>query len=221
MNSRVTWLKVGQWMALTLVGVLLAGGFHFPGDFGNRYWSQVEPNWGSGVLGFVFGAVSGLAIGGLPALLLPGLGVPARRWIGFNVLAYGLIHAMADAVPYRPLVIWVGGPVLAVCQYLALRSRLSQPTWWLLLVTVAWWLGFGLTAGTTGYDLLVISLLVGAATGLGLRALLITAPAIHNRAWAGLSQPRRVVVVIGLVAASGLVLFLYAGLSGLTGLFVP
>jgi hypothetical protein len=221
MNGRMHWLTVGQWMALTLVGVLLAGGFHFPGDFGTRFWTQVAPNWTGSVLGFVFGALSGLIIGGLPALLLPGLGVPARRWIGFNALAYGLIHGMADAVPYRPLVIWGGGPVLALCQYLALRARLSHPNWWLPVVTVSWWLGFGLTAGTTGYDLLAIGLLLGAATGLGLWALLITAPAVPNRWWSRLGEPQRVVVVVGLVAASGLVLFLYAGLSGLTGLFQP
>jgi hypothetical protein len=221
MKGRMHWLKVGQWMLLTGAGVLLAGGFHFPGDFGTRFWSQVVPDWSGSGLGFVFGAVSGLIISGLPALLLPGLGVPARQWIGFNVLAYGLIHAMADAVPYRPLVIWGGGPVLALCQYLALRARLSHPNWWLPLVTVAWWLGFGLTAATAGYNLLVIGLLLGAATGLGLWALLITAPAVRNRWWSRLNQPQRVVAVVGLVMASGLVLFLYAGLTGLTGLFEP
>ena len=34
MTNRVTWLGVGQWIVLTLAGIFLAGGMHFPGDFG-------------------------------------------------------------------------------------------------------------------------------------------------------------------------------------------
>ncbi len=138
MNHPMSWLKVAAWTALTAFGVVLAGGLHFPGDFGTRFWNQVEPNWFGGVVVFVFGAVSGLFIGGLPALLLPGLGVPARRWLGFNILAFGLIHALADAVPYRPLVVWGGGPLLAACQCLALRSTLGLRPVWLPVVTTAW-----------------------------------------------------------------------------------
>lgn len=219
MNNRMSWLTVGWWTALTALGVFLAGGLHFPGDFGTRFWGLVVPNWGSGVVGFVFGSVSGLFIAGLPALLLPGLGVWARRWIGYNLLAYGLIHAMADALPYRPLVIWAGGPILALCQCLALRLKLSQPIVWLPIVTVTWWLGFGLTVGATGYNLVVIGPLLGVITGLMLKWLLIPASAIPNRWWAAQRRPMRFLVVIVLIIGVAGFLVLFAGLSGLMGMF--
>lgn len=219
MNNRVSWPIVGVWTALTALGVLLAGGLHFPGDFGTRFWSQVVTNWSGGIVGFVFGAVSGLFIAGLPVLVLPGLGLPTRRWIGYNMLAYGLIHAVADALPYRPLVIWGGGPLLAVCQYLALWSKLSHPRWWLPPVMLAWWLGFGLTVGATGYNLLVIGPLLGVATGLMLRWLLTTAPAFPNRWWTAQRRPMRMLVMAGLIIGVTGFLILFAGLSGLLGMF--
>ena len=57
---RISWPTVVRWAAATLFGVLLAGSFHFPGDFGTLRWSQVSVGLGSGVVGFIFGAVSGL-----------------------------------------------------------------------------------------------------------------------------------------------------------------
>jgi hypothetical protein len=175
MKPGVDWRGVGLWTALTAVGVLLAGFLHFPGDFGTRIGSLVETNWPGGVVGFIFGAVSGMLIAGPQALLLRAWGGPARGWLGLNVLAFGLIHALADAVPYRPLVIGVGGIVLAACQWLALRGRLSEPGWWLGVTAAAWWLGLGLTAGRTDYNLVVIGLLLGGASGVMLRLLLTAA----------------------------------------------
>jgi hypothetical protein len=191
MKPHVSWLEVGLWTLLTAVGVLLAGGLHFPGDYGTRVFSLVETNWPGGLVGFIFGAVSGLFIAGPQALRLRAWGGPARAWIGYNVLGFGLIHALADAVPYRPLVIGGGGVVLAVCQWLALRHSLIQPGWWLAVAAAAWWLAFGLTAGRTGYNLVVIGLLLGAATGTAQRLLLIPAEASGPKpASVALSRPR-------------------------------
>lgn len=217
MNHRMGWLRVAGWTALTALGVLLASGLHFPGDFGTRFWGLVQPNWFGGVVGFVFGSVSGLFIGGLPALLLPGLGVRARRWLGYNVLAFGLIHAVADALPYRPLVIWGGGPLLAVCQFLALRSTLTRPIVWLAVVTTAWWLGFGLTAGSTGYNLLIIGPLLGAVTGLLLRWLLV--PAISEVQGSSQGRLARTAIATGLIVVATVLIVVFAGLTGLTGWF--
>ena len=222
MTHRISWLGVVQWMALTLVGMLLAGGFHFPGDYGTLRWSQVTVDLSSGVLGFIFGAVTGLFIAGAQALLLRAWGQPVRAWLLYNAIGYGLVHAVADAVPYRPLTIIGGGIIVAVCQYLALRPALTRPAWWLPIAVGAWWLGFGLTAGPEEYNFIVVVLLLGASTGVALRLLLI--PAVRpgpNRWWARLSRPRRVLVVIGVT--TGIVLFpvVYAGLTGLLGFFQP
>lgn len=222
MPKPFSWIAVVQWVALTFVGLLFAGGFHFPGDYGTTFWSQVRLD-PLPILGFIFGAVSGLFIAGAQAVVLHAHGGPVRRWLLWNALAFGLIHAVADGLPYRPLVILGGGPVLALCQFFALRRWLTRPLWWLPGVAVAWWLGFGLTQGASGYNLLVVALLLGGATGLGLRWLLIPQPGRPllptraGRAWAQLTGRQRVALVAGVVLGVALFLFVFAALSGLTG----
>lgn len=224
MPKRFSWIAVVQWIALTFVGLMFAGGFHFPGDYGTTSWSQVRLD-PLPILGFVFGAVSGLFIAGAQALVLRVHGGPVRRWLLWNALAFGLIHAVADGLPYRPLVFIGGGPIVALCQYLALRQSLTRPIWWLPLVTVAWWLGFGLTQGDFGYNLLAVAVLLGGATGLGLRWLWIPSvgrpllPARFTRAWAQLGGWQRGALVTGAVLGVVLFLFVFAALSGLTGMF--
>jgi hypothetical protein len=122
-------------------------------------------------------------------------------------------------VPYRPLVVWGGGPLLAACQCLALRSTLTRPSVWLPVVTTAWWLGFGFTAGSTGYNLLIIGLLLGAVTGLLLRRLLVPAPATANIQKPSLSRSSRILMIVGLVVALTVFVVMFAGLTGLTGWF--
>ncbi len=219
-TRRIGWLGVFQWTALTLVGVALAGGLHFPGSYGTLRWSEVEFDLSAGVSGFIFGGVSGLFIAGLQALLLRAWGGPDRAWIVFNIVGYGLVHAIADAAPYRLFTIVGGGIIVAVCQYLALRRALAHAGWWLPLVAGAWWLGFGLSAGPEDYNFIVVALLLGPATGLALRLFLIPAdPPAPNRWWSSLSRPLRVLLVIGLVAGLAMFLVVFAGLTGLTGLF--
>jgi hypothetical protein len=222
MNNRVTWLGVGLWMLLTLVGMLFAGGFHFPGGYGLPRWSPAEMEFSSGMLGFIFGAISGLFIAGAQSLLLRAWGGPVRAWLLFNALGYGLVHALADAVPYRPITTYGGGIIVAVCQYLALRASLTRPLWWLPVTAVAWWLAFGLTEGPQDYNHWVVVLVLGATSGLALRFLLIPAAKPGPiQWWARLKRPGRVVVTIGAVIGIVLFLILFAGLSGLTGMFVP
>lgn len=223
MPKRFSWIAVVQWLLLTFVGLMFAGGFHFPGDYGTNFWSQVRLD-PLPILGFIFGAVSGLFIAGAQALVLRVHGGPVRRWLLFNALAFGLVHAVADGLPYRPLVILGGGPVVAFCQYLALRQSLTRPIWWLPLVSVAWWLGFGLTQGNYGYNPLAVTLVLGGATGLGLRWLWIPnpgrplLPARVKRMWTKLNRLQRSVLVVGLVLGLALFLFVFAVGSGLTGL---
>ena len=47
MKSRVTWLGVGTWILLTFVGMMFAGGFHFPGGYGLARWSPAEMEFSS------------------------------------------------------------------------------------------------------------------------------------------------------------------------------
>ena len=222
MSRRLGWLAVAQWTALTLLGVILAGPAHFPGGYGTLTWGQEPLDLGSAVVGFIFGAVSGLFIAGLRALLLYAWGVPVRTWLLLNAAGYGLVHALADGLAYRPLIIVGGGLILVVCQYLALRPRLTRPLAWLPVAVVAWWLGFGLTAGTLDYNLLVVALLLGLSTGLALRAWLIVSerPAAPGW-WSRAGWPVRAVVVVAGLGGLAEFSVLYAGLSGLTSWFAP
>ena len=206
-------------VAGTLVGVALAGGLHFPGDFGTLRWSEVNIDLSSGMLGFIFGAVSGLFIAGLQAFRLRAWGLPVRHWLLLNALGYGLVHAVADAVPYRPLTIIGGGIIVALCQYLALRPALTRPLGWLPIAIGAWWLGFGLTAGPQDYNLVAVLLLLAGGSGLALKLLLVPGqPPARNEWWARLSRIQRVLLIIGLAAGLALFFVTYALLTGLTGL---
>ena len=222
MSRRLGWPAVAQWTMLTLLGVLVAGGAHFPGGYGSMRWGQEPMGFGSALVGFVFGAVSGLFIAGLQGLLLRAWGVPVRPWLLFNAIGYGLVHALADGLAYRPLIIVGGGPILAVCQCLALRARLAQPLAWLPVAVVAWWLGFGLTGGPYDYNLLIVALILGVLTGLALRAWLIVsaAPAAPGW-WLRAGRPLRSVVVVASLVGLAAFAVLYAGLSGLTPWFTP
>ena len=107
-----------------------------------------------------------------------------------------------------------------MCQYLALRRALTRPAWWLPVTAGAWWLGFGLTAGPQDYNLIVVALLLGATSGLALRLLLMPAAKPGPiQAWARLKWPGRALVIAAAAIGSVLFLILFAGLSGLTGMF--
>jgi hypothetical protein len=220
MTRPISWSVVAQWIALTLLGLLLAGGFHFPGGYGLSRWNLVEIDLSAGVLGFIFGAVTGLFIAGLQALLLWAWALPARNWLLLNALAYGLVHAVADAVPYRPFTTLGGGLVVAVCQYLALRPVLTRPAWWLLIAAGAWWLAFGLTAGPEDYNYIVVMLVLAGASGLALRLLLIpTDRSAPQRPWPSINGPGRVLLVAGLITGVVVFLVVFAAITGLLGAF--
>ncbi len=220
MIKRISWLNVAQWVALSLVGFLLAGGLHFPGSYGAANWSQVAIDPSAGALGFVFGAITGLMIAGMQAVLLQAWGLPVRAWLVLNVIGYGLVHAVADAVTYRPLTTLGGGISIAVCQYAALRPRLTRPLAWLPLAAGAWWLAFGLSAGAKDYNYLVVVLALAVATGLGLRLLFVpseqpASPRLETRA----AKSKRVLLAIGLAAGAVVGLIALAAASGLLGAF--
>src|SRR5258706_9676761 len=216
MTLRLTWLAVGEWILLTLVGLLLAGGAHFPGAFGTTRFSLAALDLSSALVGFIFGAVSGLLIAGLQGFVLKAWGRSPRAWIALNALGYGLVHALADGFDSRPLVIVGGGAILAVCQYLALRPMLSRAGGWLPLAAGTWWLGFGLSAGSVDYNLLFVAVVWGSASAVGLRLLFLptTRPEPSRLAWSALSgwqKLRLALIMVGVV----LLAIVFAFLNGL------
>jgi hypothetical protein len=74
-----------------------------------------------------------------------------RRWIPLTALAFGLVHAFNDALPYRPLdipvVLAADGVVLGALQWFALRRALPRSWVWLPAATIGWLAG-GLVSTT-------------------------------------------------------------------------
>jgi hypothetical protein len=219
MTLRISWLAAGEWVVLTLSGVLLAGGAHFPGAFGTARLSLAALDLGAALVGFVFGAVSGLMIAGLQGFVLKAWGRSPRAWIGLNAAGFAVVHALADGFDNRPLVVLAGGLILAVCQYLALRPVLSQAGWWLPLAAGAWWLGFGLSASSVDYNLIFVGLILGGGTGLGLRLLFLPAarPEPSGLAWSKLSRAQKVRLALISVAVVILAV-VFAFMTGLIAL---
>jgi hypothetical protein len=212
------WSGVILWTVLTMLGVFLAMGLHFPGDMGVSRLDRGELNLSGGLLGFVFGAVTGLMIGGAQALAARDWLPNMRAWLLLNAAGYGLVHALADAVPFRPLPIVAGGLIVPLAQYLALRPALLRPRLWLPLSAAAWWLGFTLLSSDDGYHPLVLALTLALVTGLGLKMLLRPAAARRSGvgpAWAGMNTVQRVgLVALSAIGAAGLLLA-FATLIGL------
>jgi hypothetical protein len=141
---RFTWQSVALWVGLTLAGFFLTVGFHFPTGFASATFNPRDIGIVSGLVGFVFGAVSGLIIASLQWMALKVWFPRARLWILPNVVGYGLVHGLGDAVPYMPLVLVGGGIMLGVTQFVALRHALSRSVFWIPVAAIAWYAGFQL-----------------------------------------------------------------------------
>lgn len=212
LSARFGWRPFILWIALTLVGYYLAGGFHFPAGFASNTYNPQAVGFGSGIVGFVFGAVSGLIIASLQWIVLRSW-APKARWIPLNVIGYGLIHALGDAVPYMPAVLVGGGIIVGLAQYLALRHSLTRPILWIPIAAIAWFcsfqLGFALRGQPEQYNLTVAALTYGVITGLALRLLLVEDLAVPMKAdalrlvhrWSRLNPVKKTLVVFLSLAA--------------------
>lgn len=202
---RFGWRAFILWSALTVVGYFLAGGFHFPTGFASDTFDPRTVGLGSGLVGFVFGTVSGVIIASLQWIILRSWASNARSWIPLNVMGFGLVHALGDAVPYMPIVL-AGGIVIGLAQYLALRRVLTRPILWIPIAAIAWYAGFqlGLTLPHRAeqYNLTIAALTYGVITGLALRFLLVkNLPAPRSldpfalfRQWPSLNLLQRILV---------------------------
>lgn len=207
-TRRFTWQSLGLWVGLTLVGFFLSVGFHFPTGFASATLNPRDIGIGSGLVGFVFGAVSGLIIASLQWMVLKSWFPRARLWILPNAVGYGLVHALGDAVPYMPLVLVGGGIMLGVTQFFALRHALSRPIFWAPVAAIAWYagfqLGFALSRTPGEYPLIAAALIYGAITGLALKLFLIPVNPPHptqSIRWADMSLSKKVLLIILFVVA--------------------
>jgi hypothetical protein len=181
---RFSWPSFGLWVGLTLLGYFLSVGFHFPTGYASITFNPQAISLGSGLVGFLFGAESGVIIASLQWIVLKSWAPYTRPWIPLNAISFGLIHALGDAVPYMPVVLVGGGIIVGLAQYIALRHALTRAILWIPIAAVAWFsgfqLGFALPHTQGEYNLFIAALAYGVITGLALRLLLADNLAVPN-----------------------------------------
>ena len=222
LSRRFSWFSFGLWVGLTLLGFLLSVVGHFPAGFASATFDAQDINLSGALTGFLFGAMSGLIIASLQWFVLKSWTPNARLWIPLNAVGFGLVHAVGDAVPYIPMVLVVGGIIVGLAQYIALRHALSRAIVWILIAAVAWFLGFqlgfALPGGAGGYNLVVAALTNGVITGLALRLLIahnlavpenLTLPTLISR-WSNLNLFTRILLTLLFVVFIA-VLVVFAG----------
>jgi hypothetical protein len=188
-SRRFSWPSIALWVGLTMVGFMLASDLHFQTSGPRISFTLQDIDLSAAVVGFVFGAVSGLVIGALQWGVLKSWMPSYRLWVVFNMVGFGLAHALHDAVPYRPLdlplSLVIDGILVGLAQTIALRHALSRPLLWVPITGFAWFLGFQLgfawlpVNGIVGNPIAGLAtvggtagLIIGAITGVALRLLI-------------------------------------------------
>jgi hypothetical protein len=145
-TPQFTWLSFGLLVGVTILGYLFAGFLHMPGGGPPLAISLRSLDLGAGLVGFVFGAVTGLVAGGLQWIVLKMWLPKARGWILLNALAFGLVHALNDAGLFNSLPsslsLMVDGLIIGAAQAFALRKALNRSYIWPVVLSTAWLLGF-------------------------------------------------------------------------------
>jgi hypothetical protein len=233
---RFSWRSLGLWVALTLLGYLLAAELHFQADGPTATFHLRDFKFD--LLGLLLGALSGLIIGSLQWLVLKSWIPNSRLWILLNVIGFGLIHFLNDSIPYRPFALPVHfvihGLIIGLTQYIALRHALAKALLWIPLAAGIWFLGFQLgftllaAVGISGNPLAERAILLGIAglttgvlTGLALKFLVVQDqpmpenspnPVLLNR-WSNASQAKKVllaclaiIIMVAILAFAGMML---------------
>src|SRR5215204_4481095 len=155
-SRRFSWPSIALWVGLTMVGFILASDLHRQTSGPTIPFALQDIDLSGAVFGFVLGAVSGLIIGSLQWRILKAWMPSYRLWVAFNMVGFGLAHAVHDAMPYRPLdlplVVLIDGILVGLAQTIALRHTLSKTLLWVPITGFAWFLGFQL-----GYAWLIVN----------------------------------------------------------------
>lgn len=184
---RFTWKAFSLWVVVTVLGYILGGDFHYQPDAPTRALSLRDIGLSAPLVGFLMSAVAGTIIAFLQWLVLKAWIPAPRLWILSNLVAYGLVHALNDALPYHPfpfpLMLLAGGFIVGTGQAVALRPLLSRAVLWLPLAAGAWLLsiqlGLALESLVFGNPLAEVfvghgaaGLVTGVITGLALKRML-------------------------------------------------
>jgi hypothetical protein len=145
-NIRFTWKSLVLRIGLTILGYIFAGFLHMPGDGPPIPFNLRELDLFAGLVGFLFGAVTGLVVALLQWFVLKSWTSRARLWIPLNAIGFGLVHALGDAGLFNPLStslgLVIGGLITGLAQVISLRFALSRVFLWLPVAAVAWLVGF-------------------------------------------------------------------------------
>ncbi len=195
---RFSWRSFGLWVGLTTVGFILAGGsIHVQTDGTTAPFNLRDLNLSAAAVGFLFGCVTGLIIASLQWLSLRSWAPSARLWIPLNAIGFGLEHAFDDGMPYPPpfdqtAILVIGGVMIGLAQYIALRHTLSRAFLWVPVSAFAWFLGFKLgfamlpfVAGNPLGEIALVfgsaGLTIGAVTGMATKLMVSDRTALSGR----------------------------------------
>jgi hypothetical protein len=137
-----SWKQFGLWVGLTILGYLIGADFHYNAENLVRPFKAQDLDFSAALVGFFMSAAAGFLMAVFQWNILKAWTPATRIWIPANALAFGLIHAMNDSLPYRPIsvlgVLAIGGLIAGLAQAVALRKVLSMPLVWVLLASGTW-----------------------------------------------------------------------------------
>lgn len=144
--AHFSWPAFGRWVGVTILGYLFAGFLHMPGDGPLSAISLSSLDLTAGLVGFVFGAVTGLVVASLQWLVLKTWPTKTHNWVLLNAVAFGLVHALNDAGLFNlipsSLGLLVDGLIIGAAQAIALRQVRIRSYLWPVVMALAWLLGF-------------------------------------------------------------------------------
>lgn len=181
-NARNTLMFWVGWMAVSVIGFTLAGFmFHFPSGFPPNNGAASNPP--AFVFGMLIGGLSGLAVGGLQALVLRQYFLRVRMWVVANIVGVGVVHGIGDALPDPAALLTVeyaGGVILGIVLWLAVKNTRASSPLRIGGIAVAWFVGFGLglflaNNSGMGWEMahVVVGLTMGVTIALASGALLV------------------------------------------------
>lgn len=173
------WLFLILWVIGTVIAYTLSGMmFHFPSGFPPQNGSDFNASGLGG--GLMAGTLTALLVGGIQTAILTIITSGAWRWMLASWAALVISHTIGDMLPdpmALPVVIAVGGVMLGVAQWLALRQSVPRSPSWIAVTAIAWaaaiWLGLRITPASADWQTghLVVGITSGSLLGIATGAL--------------------------------------------------